>query len=151
MCLFWSLLDYGFSSILILVIMSRRRMMMASKIDTTTDVLLHLDNSLVNAVNNASPSASYNTGTLNYTAAKFDNGITSTLSTANSNPTVLEFDLPYNAYGGKHDFTIEFWIKVSSSAANINGVGIGKAYTTISKTNILRVLFLVIILYVLLV
>ena len=72
-------------------------MMMAKKIDTTTDVLLHLNSSLINAVNNASPSGSFNTSLLAYAAAKFSNGITRTSGSSEDSPLVYEYDLPYNS------------------------------------------------------
>ena len=110
--------------------MCRRRMMMNLIKDTTTDLLLHFDSSLVNAKDLSSPSYTYNSTQLAYTAGYFSQGIYTTSQNIYDLPIGLEYDLPYN---GKHDFTIDFWAKSSTQYC---GIGIGKSYTSFSLAKV---------------
>ena len=111
-------------------------MMMAGIIDTTTDILLHLNSSLINAVNNASPSGSFNTSLLAYAAAKFSNGITRTSGASNDSPLVYEYDLPYNLLSANHDFSIDFWVNTLAGTNYNCGVAIGKAYDAMGRDSL---------------
>ena len=105
-------------------------MMMGNNRDTTTDLLLHFDSSLVNAKDLSSPSNTYNSTQLAYTTGHFGQGIYTTSQNIFDFPIGLEYNLPYN---GKHDFTIDFWAK---SSTQYSGVGIGKSYTSFSLANV---------------
>jgi len=105
-------------------------MMMSLIKDTTTDLLLHFDNSLINVKDSSSPSNTYNANQLAYTVGHFSQGIYTNSQNIFDYPIGIEYDLPFN---GKHDFTIDFWVK---SSQEYTGVGIGRAYTYFSLANV---------------
>lgn len=104
MCLKRSLLDYGISSILILEIMSRRRMMMTKNKDANTLLLLHAED-FTDSSMYARPIT--NNG-VTFTTGKFNNSFY-----FNGN-NYLSFA---QLISGSSNFTIDFFVKVNSTSS----------------------------------
>lgn len=126
MFFFRCLLDYGFSSILILGIMSRRRMMMGQKLlvdDVNTILLMHFDNDMVDS----SPyKRVFNNPYSTFVTGKFNNAV-----------DIYNSTRPYCDISGidwSQGFTIEFFAKFST-VQNGDFYGILGTYDISSNTS----------------